>query len=55
MEEIKKDKEELDLIRSLKEYIYWHGLRDRKTDRILPIEQQKGSVATAMTLLKELE
>ena len=48
------DKEELNLIKSLKEYIDWYGCRDSKMDKILPIEQQEGIVVTAMTLLKEL-
>ena len=48
------DKEKLNLIKSLKEYIDWYGCRDSKMDKILPIEQQEGIVVTAMTLLKEL-
>lgn len=47
-------KETKNLIKALCEYIQWHGNRDCKTDDILPIEKQKGTVVIAMNILKEL-
>ena len=46
--------EEDNLVESLKEYIYWFGFRDEKSN-LIPIKEQPHLVSESMILLKNLE
>lgn len=45
--------EEETLIKALEEYIKWHGVRESKTDELIPIQPR--SIALAMILKEELD
>ena len=44
-----------ELIKKLKEYINWNGVRYSQNDELAPINEQPETVEKAMILLKDLE